>query len=126
MDKQVNVYLKRQAAAKIALEFTGRWRVVNEDHNIRLQLECFTLFPHEVVDSFYDREVLVYKPNWLKRMFGHKPLYKSDRVYIKKNKLINNYGYVNNDALVVEEIYTNICGSYHQDEISIQTQTQPV
>ena len=110
MDKQVNVYLRSQHLAKIPLEFTGRWRVVSYDSTSRLELECFALFPHEVVISYEDVKTLVYKPNWLKRLFGYEPIYTSERVYTKKNKLIDSYGYVSDSSLVVEEVYNNVCG----------------
>ena len=110
MDKQVNVYFRSQHLPKIALEFTGRWRVVNYDSTSRLELECFALYPHEAVVSHEDVKKLVYKPNWLKRLFGKKSIYTSERVYTKKNKLIKSYGYVSDNSLVVEEVYNNVCG----------------
>ena len=107
MDKRVNVYLKKHAAAKIELEFTGRWRVIHNDSDSRLELECFALYPHEVAIGYEDIE---YNPSWFQRLLGKKPRYTSDSIYIKKTKLIWNFGYVSTDGLVVEEVYNNVCG----------------
>lgn len=108
-DKTVVCKLKHSRYPDV--DFTGRWKVVSDGDNTKLELECFYLRMERRERYTGEQEYIKYdSPNWFMRMLGRKDVYRIRDQVEYYTKWVHPLGYVDSDNLIVEEIYINTCG----------------
>lgn len=105
------VVCKLKLNPSLDIDFTGRWKVVDDGDDPKLRIECFYLRKERRERYTGEKEYITYySPNWFMRLLGKKEAYRIREHKEHYTKWIHPLGYVYSDDLVVEEIYINTCG----------------
>lgn len=106
-----NTYTHTRVLVPQLTDYTGRWKIVTENANSILYIECFNLHTYPHSETIKKDVTVPYFDHWWEDLFGAKPKYKiiQKEEVVKSTKIRANVEWVHEDKLTVKIETINTC-----------------